>query len=380
MTAAIAEGIRQDPVDARHWVVKVGSALITNDGRGLDAERIAGWVDQIAALRAEGRRITLVSSGAVASGMQRLGWSERPRALYQLQVAAAVGQMNLVRTYETAFMAHGVTTAQVLLTHDDLSDRRRYLNARTTLRSLLDLGIVPVVNENDAVANEEFQLSDNDTLGALVANLVEADVLVILTDQQGLYDADPRVHPHAALVAEGTAGDPALLALCGDSGSGLGRGGMRSKLAAAAKAARSGAATVIAAGREQGVLTRIARGERIGTWLRPASEPMAARKRWLASQLLSRGRLTLDDGAVRVLRSSGRSLLPVGVCGVQGDFHRGDIVTCVDRSGTEVGRGLVNYDARETQCIAGQPSARIEALLGYVDEPELIHRDNFVLT
>jgi len=363
-----------------HWVVKVGSALVTNDGQGLDHQRIADWVDQLAVLRAEGFRVTLVSSGAVAAGMQRLGWLARPRELYRLQAAAAVGQTDLVSAYERAFRVHGIGTAQVLLTHDDLSDRRRYLNARITLRTLLDLGLVPVVNENDTVANEEFQLSDNDTLAALVTNLVEADRLVILTDQQGLYDADPRRVATAQLVSEGQAGDPALEALCGDSGSGLGRGGMRSKLRAAGKAARSGAATVIAAGREPGVLVRLARGEAIGTLLRPASEPIAARKRWLAGQLMSKGQLTLDAGAVRVLRGSGRSLLPVGVVAVEGRFRRGEMVTCVAQDGSEVGRGLVNYDAREAQLIAGQPSARIEELLGYVDEPELIHRDNFVLT
>lgn len=363
-----------------HWVVKVGSALVTNDGQGLDYRQIAEWVDQLADLRNDGVRVTLVSSGAVAAGMQRLGWLARPRELYRLQAAAAVGQTDLVGAWERAFGVHGIGTAQVLLTHDDLSDRRRYLNARITLRTLLELGLVPIVNENDTVANEEFQLSDNDTLAALVTNLLEADRLVILTDQQGLFDADPRSVPDARLVTAGLAGDPALEALCGDSGSGLGRGGMRSKLRAAGKAARSGAATVIAAGREPGVLLKLARGEAVGTLLEPGCEPLAARKRWLAGQLVSRGRLILDDGAVRVLRGSGRSLLPVGVVAVEGRFRRGEIVICADQSGTEIGRGLVNYDAREARMIAGQPSARIEELLGYVDEPELIHRDNFVLT
>jgi len=363
-----------------HWVVKVGSALVTNDGRGLDHRQIAAWVEQLAQLRAEGLWVTLVSSGAVAAGMQRLGWLARPRELYRLQAAAAVGQTDLVGSWERAFREHGIGTAQVLLTHDDLSDRRRYLNARITLRTLLELGLVPVVNENDTVANEEFQLSDNDTLAALVTNLVEADRLVILTDQQGLFDADPRLVPGARLVAEGQAGDPALEALCGDSGSGLGRGGMLAKLRAAGKAARSGAATIIAAGRAPDVLLRLARGESVGTRLQPGCEPLAARKRWLAGQLVSRGRLTLDAGAVRVLRGSGRSLLPVGVVAVEGRFRRGEIVVCTDQNGTEIGRGLVNYDVREASMIAGQPSARIEELLGYVDEPELIHRDNFVLT
>ena len=363
------------------WVVKVGSALVTNDGRGLDVERIGGWVDQLAGLRSDGRAVTLVSSGAVAQGLQRLGWTSRPRELFMLQAAAALGQMGLVHAYEAAFQRHGLQTAQVLLTHDDLSDRRRYLNARTTLRTLLELGVVPVVNENDTVATDEFRFSDNDTLAALVCNLVEADLLVILTDQDGLYDADPRTSPGARLVSEGRAGDPALEVLCGGGArGGLGRGGMLAKVRAAAKAARSGAATVIASGREPEVLQRLARGEALGTWLLPAQEPMAARKQWLASQMQSRGRLWLDDGAVRVLRERGRSLLPVGVTRVEGGFRRGEIVTCLDPRGQEVGRGLVNYDAREARVIKGAASDRIEVLLGYVDEPELIHRDNLVLT
>ncbi len=363
------------------WVVKVGSALVTDGGRGLDTDRIRGWTDQLAALRADGRGMTLVSSGAVAQGVQRMGWRSSPRELFKLQAAAAIGQSGLVHAYETAFQRHGLQTAQVLLTHDDLSDRRRYLNARTTLRTLLELGVVPVVNENDTVATDEFRFNDNDTLAALVTNLVEADLLVILTDQAGLFDADPRMHSDAALISEGRAGDPHLETLCGGGSSGrLGRGGMLAKVQAAAKAARSGAATVIASGQEPDVLRRLARGESLGTLLLPSREPMAARKQWLASQMQSRGRLWLDDGAVRVLRERGRSLLPVGVTRVEGGFHRGEIVTCLDRNGREVGRGLVNYDAREARVIQGASSDRIEQLLGYVDEPELIHRDNLVLT
>lgn len=361
------------------WVIKVGSALVTNDGRGLDHARMRGWVDQMAALRKRGVQIVLVSSGAVAEGIQRLRWRKRPSELYKLQAAAAVGQMGLVHAYEAEFQRFNMHTAQVLLTHDDLSDRRRYLNARITLRTLLDMGVVPVVNENDTVATDGFRFSDNDTLAALMANLVEANLMVILTDQDGLFDADPRSNPNARLIREGRAGDPALEALCGGAGGALGRGGMLAKVQAASRAARSGAATIIASGREPDVLGRIAVGEELGSLLLPTQEPMAARKQWLASQMQSRGKLWLDAGAVRVLRESGRSLLAVGVSRVDGRFRRGEIVTCVDPEGADVARGIVNYDAREADIIRGQPSDRIESLLGYVDEPELIHRDNLVL-
>lgn len=363
---------------SRRWVVKIGSALLTNDGRGLHRDAVRAWVGQMAVLGGRGVELVLVSSGAIAEGMTRLGWKMRPRAVYELQAAAAVGQMGLVQLYESCFQRHGMHTAQILLTHEDLSARDRYLNARSTLRTLLRLGVVPVVNENDTVATEEIRLGDNDTLAGLVANLVEARLLVILTDQGGLYDADPRSHPHAALVAEGNAGDPALEALAGGSGS-LGRGGMRTKLSAAALAARSGTATIIAPGREPEALVRIAEGEPLGTLLRPSQPPMVARKRWLAGQLKVRGRLVLDAGAVRVLAGSGRSLLAVGVTGVEGDFDRGEPVACLSPEGREVARGLANYNAEETRRIMGQPSERIEALLGYVDEPELIHRDNLVV-
>lgn len=365
---------------ARKWVVKVGSALVTNDGQGLDVGRIAGWVEELTALHRAGIQVTLVSSGAVAEGMQRMGWIARPRELYKLQAAAAVGQMGLVHTYEAEFQKYGLHTAQVLLTHDDLSDRQRYLNARTTLRTLLELGVVPVVNENDTVATDEFRFSDNDTLAALVANLVEAEQLVILTDQEGLFDSDPRSNPDAQLITEGDAGDAALERLCGVGAGQYGRGGMLSKVQAAARAARSGAATVIASGREAGVLERVRQGEQVGTLLRPAREPLGARKQWLASQMAAKGRLWLDEGAVRVLRESGSSLLPVGVTAVDGRFSRGEIVSCLSPDGREVARGLVNYDTNEARRIKGAPSAQIEELLGYVDEPELIHRDNLVLT
>ncbi|MCK8516313.1 glutamate 5-kinase [Methylonatrum kenyense] len=369
---------RQQLGASRNWVVKIGSALVTDDGRGLDHDRMRQWVTQLAALRQLGVDITLVSSGAVAEGMQRLNWRQRPHELYKLQAAAAVGQMGLVHAYEAEFQRYQMHTAQVLLTHDDLSDRRRYLNARITLRTLLGLGVVPVVNENDTVATDGFRFSDNDTLAALVANLVEADLLVVLTDQQGVFDSDPRLNPEARLIPEARAGDPLLEAQCGGGGA-LGRGGMLSKVQAAARAARSGAATIIASGREPEVLSRIARGETLGTLLLPAQRPVAARKQWLASQMRSSGELWLDQGAVRVLRESGRSLLPVGVVKLGGTFRRGEIVTCLDPEGSEVARGIVNYDRHEADQIRGQPSDRIESILGYVDEPELIHRDNLVL-
>lgn len=362
----------------RRCVVKIGSALLTNNGLGLDVAAITAWVGQIAQLRARGVEVVLVSSGAVAAGMQRLGFTVRPHALHELQALAAVGQMGLVQLYESLFQHHDIHTAQVLLTHEDLASRERYLNARSTLRTLLEFKVVPVVNENDTVATEEIRLGDNDTLAALVANLIEAELLVILTDQAGLYDKDPRQHDDAVLVDTGEAGDPRLLEMAGGSGS-LGRGGMRTKLLAAAKAQHSGAATIIASGREANVLIRLLEGETIGTCLTPSAGRFAARKQWLAGQLQIRGRLTLDDGAVRVLRESGRSLLPVGVTTVEGQFARGEVVACVDRGGREIARGLVNYSAEETARIIGQPSERIEAILGYVDEPELIHRDNMVV-
>ena len=369
---------RQKLGRSRRWVIKIGSAMVTNEGRGLDRQAIDGWVEQMAALHQQGKELLLVSSGAVAEGMRRLGWSKRPRALYELQAAASVGQMGLAQAYESSFQHHGISTAQVLLTHEDASDRKRYLNVRSTLRTLLKLRVIPVINENDTVAFDTICFGDNDTLGALTANLIEADLFVILTDQQGLYERDPRRYPEAGLVGEAQAGDPFLESIAGDGGS-LGRGGMLTKVRAAEKAARSGASTLLAWGREPDVLARIARGERFGTLLRPAQGPVAARKQWLAVQLQVKGRLTLDDGAVRVLRDAGRSLLPVGVTAVNGDFSRGELVACVNASGVEIARGLVNYGFDEAIRIIGKPSHRIEDMLGYVDEPELIHRDNLVV-
>ncbi|RAR58211.1 MULTISPECIES: glutamate 5-kinase [Halomonadaceae] len=363
---------------ARRVVVKIGSALLTNDGRGLDEAAIGGWVDQIAELHRRGIEVVLVSSGAVAAGMVRLGWQARPSAVHALQAAAAVGQNVLTECYEGHFDRHGVLTAQILLTHDDLSNRKRYLNARSALRTLVELRVVPVVNENDTVVTDEIRFGDNDTLGALVANLLEADALIILTDQEGLFDADPRHNPQASLIPEARADDARLTAMAGGGGV-LGRGGMATKVRAARLAARSGAVTAIASGRQPEVLTRLIEGERLGTLLRPEQAPIAARKRWLAGQLQVRGRLTLDAGAVTVLRERGSSLLPVGVKALSGDFVRGDMVECVDEQGQRIAKGLINYGAEDAVRILGKPSHQIESLLGYMEAPELIHRDNLVV-
>lgn len=371
--------VRQSLGQKKRWVIKIGSALLTNDGEGLDKPAIQSWVAQIAALCAQGIEPVLVSSGSVAEGMQRLGWTERPSELYKLQAAAAIGQMGLIQVYESFFQAHQLHTAQVLLTHDDVYHRKRYLNARSTLRTLVGLGIVPVVNENDTVATDEIQFGDNDTLAALVANLLEADLLVILTDQQGLFDRDPRQHSDAKLISEGHAGDEQLEAMASSKGGSLGRGGMATKVRAAKLAARSGTATLIASGRNPNVLADIAAGESVGTLLLPTHAPLAARKQWLASHLQTRGRLQLDQGAVKVLRQSGKSLLSIGVTAVEGQFHRGEIVACFAPDGQEIARGLVNYGSEETAKILRQPSDKIAEILGYIDEPELIHRDNLVL-
>ncbi|MRH78706.1 glutamate 5-kinase [Spiribacter sp. C176] len=364
----------------RRWVIKVGSALVTDNGQGLDHDRIHDWVRQMVDVQSQGVEIVLVSSGSVAEGVQRLGWKSRPKALHQLQAAAAVGQMGLVQAYESEFQGFGLKTAQVLLTHEDLADRQRYLNARSTLRALMDLNVIPVVNENDTIATDEIRFGDNDTLAALVSNLIEADLLVILTDQDGLYEADPRTHPNAPLVTEAQASDPALEAMCSDAPGVLGSGGMRAKVLAARRAARAGAATLIASGRDTGVLQGIMNGTAAGTLLTPSQARLAARKQWLAGQLQVRGRLWIDEGAARVLRERGRSLLAVGVTRVDGRFRRGEMVACVDPSGHELARGLVNYDSDAASRIAGYPSETIEKRLGYVTEPELIHRDNLVLT
>lgn len=370
---------RQSIPQARRWVVKIGSALLTADGKGLDRDALRVWVDQMADRIEAGVQIVMVSSGAVAEGMSRMGWEQRPKHLHELQAAAAIGQMGLVQAWESCFKRRGRHTAQVLLTHDDLSDRRRYLNARSSLKTLVELGVVPVINENDVVANEELRFGDNDTLAALVANLIEADLLILLTDQDGLFDADPRSNSNAKLISEARVDDQRLDAVAGGSASGLGRGGMTTKLRAARLAARSGTPTIIAPGRGERTLERIATGEAIGTFLKPAQGPDAARKRWLAGHLQVHGALVLDAGAVRVLRDSGRSLLAVGVKDVHGQFRRGEVVSCLDESGREIARGLVNYGSQDSIRIAGHPSSEIESILGYVDDEELIHRDNLVL-
>ena len=363
---------------AQRWVVKVGSSLVTNEGLGLDLAAIETWASQLVALRTQGVQIVLVSSGAVAEGVVRLGFAERPTQVHLQQAAAAVGQMGLVQAYESCFDRFDVRAAQILLTHEDLADRTRYLNARSTLSTLLELGVVPVVNENDTVATAELCLGDNDTLAGLVANLVNADAMVLLTDQDGLYSADPRSDASAELIGLGSAVDPALMAMAGGGGS-LGRGGMRTKLSAARLAARSGTNTVIANGREAEILLRLHAGEELGTFLAADCEPVAARKQWIASQLTTQGELVLDAGAAKVLRESGRSLLAVGIVAVKGRFNRGDVVLCRDSEGEEVARGLVNYASREVDSLRGLASDKIVEVLGYDGDDEIIHRDNLIL-
>jgi len=370
---------RHKLTSAHRWVIKIGSALLTDNGVGLNRDNIAKWVQQIAHLRQQGMEILLVSSGAVAEGMCRLGWQRRPHALHAQQAAAAVGQMGLVQAWESSFSEYGLQTAQILLTHDDLSNRHRYLNARSTIRSLLQLGVVPVINENDTVVTDEIRFGDNDTLAALAANLVEADHLIILTDQHGLFDRDPRQHADARLIDEATADDEKLDTMASTAGGLLGRGGMATKLRAARLAARSGTCTVIASGREPEALLRIRGAENIGTLLTANQMPLAAHKQWLAGHLQLRGKLVLDEGAVKVLKTAGKSLLAVGVTGVEGRFGRGEVVACVDPLGREIARGLVNYPADEIKRLMGQSSEHIEKILGYVAEPELIHRDNMVV-
>jgi glutamate 5-kinase len=364
---------------ANRIIIKVGSSLVTNDGRGLDHAAIARWAAQIAGLRALGKQVVLVSSGAIAEGMLRLGFEQRPTDIHELQACAAVGQMGLAQIYETSFRAHQLGTAQVLLTHADLADRERYLNARSTLTTLLRLGVVPIINENDTVVTDEIKFGDNDTLGALVANLIEADALIILTDQQGLYSADPRKDPSATLIQQGRAGDAALEAMAGGAGSSLGRGGMLTKILAAKRAAKSGAHTVIAYGRENEVLARLAGGESIGTELAAQTGHLTARKQWMADHLHTAGQVVLDAGAVQKLTGDGKSLLPIGVVEVKGEFGRGAVITCVSESGEPVARGLCNYTSAETRRIMRKPSSEIEAILGFVEGKELIHRDNLVL-
>jgi glutamate 5-kinase len=366
--------------DARRIVVKVGSSLVTNEGRGLDEQAIGEWCRQLSALVREGRELIMVSSGAIAEGMKRLGWQQRPKALNELQAAAAVGQMGLAQMYETQLRHNGLGSAQVLLTHADLADRERYLNARSTLLTLLSHGVLPVINENDTVVNDEIKFGDNDTLGALVANLVEADVLIILTDQKGLYSADPRVDPNATLVHTARAGDAQLEAMAGGAGSSIGKGGMITKILAAKRAAGSGASTVIAWGRETDVLLRLSKGEAIGTLLVAPTQKQQARKQWMADQLQLRGSITVDKGAVDKVRKEGKSLLPIGMTAVEGEFSRGEVIAILDPQGVEIARGLANYASAEARLICRKPSGEIDASLGYIAEPEMVHRDNLVLS
>ena len=366
--------------NARRIVVKVGSSLVTNEGRGLDAEAIGQWSEQLAVLVKDGREVIMVSSGAIAEGMKRLGWSTRPKAIHELQAAAAVGQMGLVQMYETKLRENGIGSAQVLLTHADLADRERYLNARSTLLTLLQLGVVPVINENDTVVNDEIKFGDNDTLGALVANLVEADALIILTDQKGLYTADPRKDPAAKFVHEAKAGDAALEAMAGGAGSSIGSGGMITKILAAKRAAGSGASTVIAWGREPQALVRLARGEPIGTLLVAQTQKMQARKQWMADHLQLRGSVTVDPGAASMVQRGGKSLLPIGMTGVQGEFSRGDVIAVRDADGIEIARGLANYSSAEARLICRKVSSEFERLLGYTGESEMVHRTNLILS
>ena len=366
--------------DARRIVVKVGSSLVTNEGRGLDEVAIGEWSRQLAELARDGREVVMVSSGAIAEGMKRLGWTTRPREVHELQAAAAVGQMGLAQMYETKLRENGLGSAQVLLTHADLADRERYLNARSTLLTLLKLHVLPVINENDTVVNDEIKFGDNDTLGALVANLIEADALVILTDQRGLYTADPRKNPDATFVHQARAGDLALEEMAGGAGSSIGRGGMLTKIIAAKRAAGSGASTVIAWGREPDVLIRLVQGEAIGTLLEAQTPKQQARKQWMADHLQLRGAVTVDEGAALKLRQEGKSLLPIGMTAVEGDFSRGDVIAVRDPSGVEMARGLANYASAEARLLCRKPSSEFEALLGYAAEPEMVHRDNLVLT
>ena len=364
---------------SRRIVIKVGSSLVTNQGQGLDHTTLTCLAEQIAKLKQAKKEVVLVSSGAIAEGMQRLSWKKRPHALYKLQAAAAVGQMGLIQAYESCFRDYELQTAQLLLTHEDLSNRKRYLNARSTLTTLLRMNVVPIINENDSIATEEIRFGDNDTLAALVTNLIEADVLVILTDQAGLFTADPRIDAQAKLLNEAMVEDPAIELMASNVGSIIGRGGMLTKISAAKRAARSGAHTVIASGHEANVLVRLVQGEAIGTQLMTKTPKVTARKQWLANHLQTHGKITLDEGAVKALTVEGKSLLPIGVTNTTGNFERGEVVNCIDLEGREIARGLVNYSAMETQKILRCPSSEIESILGYVDELELIHRNNLVL-
>ncbi len=367
-------------MNKQRWVIKIGSALLTDLGRGLNRSGLAEWAGQLAALHKSGKEVILVSSGAVAEGLTRLGWDKRPKALHELQAAAAVGQMGLIQAYESALLQHGLHTAQILLTHQDLSNRQRYLNTRSTLQTLLALNIIPIVNENDTVATDEFRFGDNDTLAAMVANLIEADYLIILTDQNGLYDKDPRTNDDAKFISQASSSDPKLEQYAGSTGTALSRGGMRTKITAAQIAARSGTHTIIANGRQNNILQLLSNGEQPGTLLKADKPRLKARKQWIAHQLEPQGTLQLDKGACDIITKQGKSLLSVGVADVSGEFERGDLVICIDTNKQVIAKGLINYNNAECRLMAGQPSNKIEELLGYINEKELIHRDNLIIT
>jgi len=371
---------RSELTKTKRWVIKIGSALLTDDGQGLNLVALQNWVEQMVTLRQQGVEVVIVSSGSVAEGMQRLGWKTRPSVLSKLQAAAAVGQMGLIQAYESEFSKYDTHTAQILMTHDDLSNRSRYLNVKSTIQTLLSYGVIPIINENDTVVTDEIRFGDNDTLAALTANLIGADVLVILTDQQGLYNDNPRENPAAELISEAQVSRKDIEAMASSEGGALGKGGMYTKVMAAKRAARSGTATLIASGREVNILPRLQAGERVGTLLIPDLEPLTARQQWLAGHLQAKGKVFLDDGAVEVLKNSGKSLLPIGVKAVEGHFQRGEMVVCVDQQGKEVARGLINYTISEVHRIVGKPSNQIESILGYVSDKSLIHKDNLVLS
>ncbi len=371
---------REELKNTKRWVIKIGSALLTDDGQGLNKVALAQWVAQMVTLKQQGVEVVLVSSGSIAEGMKRLGWTSRPSALNELQAAASVGQMGLIQAYESQFAEFSIQSAQILMTHDDLSNRKRYLNVKNTIETLLEYSVVPIINENDAVVTDEICFGDNDTLGALTANLISADVMVILTDQNGLYDDNPRQNPHAQLISEAHVSRKDIEAMASPEGGALGKGGMYTKVMAAKRAARSGTATLIASGREPDILPKLFKGEAFGTLLVPDLEPLTARQQWLAGHLQAKGTLVLDKGAVEMIQSSGKSLLPIGVKSQRGSFQRGEMVVCYDESGHEVARGLINYPANESAKLLGQPNSQIEPILGYIDDESLIHRDNLVLT
>lgn len=370
---------RSDLKTTKRWVVKIGSALLTNDGQGLNRKALASWVAQMVELKKQGVEVVLVSSGSVAEGMKRLGWKTRPKQLNELQAAASVGQMGLIQAYESKFSRFDIHSAQILMTHDDLSNRKRYLNVKNAIETLLEYDVVPIINENDTVVTDEIRFGDNDTLAALTANLISADVLVILTDQNGLYNDNPRENPQAELISEAQVSRKDIEAMASSEGGALGKGGMYTKVMAAKRAARSGTATLIASGHSDNILQRLFNGDSEGTLLVPDLEPLTARQQWLAGHLQAKGTLVLDTGAVNVLRSSGKSLLPIGVKSMRGNFQRGEMVVCYDESGHEVARGLINYSSIEANKIAGHPSQDIESILGFIEDESLIHRDNMVL-